>query len=233
MSIGLRIREKRIERGLSQDELAERLGVRQPTVSEWEKGKFNPGRSRMRQIAAALQTSIRYLELGHSGDSNHTPALTPSAKLVDEAEVIGRVEAGAWRKAVEMPEGEREVVTIRRDRRYPGIAKYAFDVAGPSMDKLYPDGSTVICVRLIEIGREPVSGERVIVERWRRDGLVEATIKEYVIDQTTGKVWLWPRSNHPAHQAPIPLFPADGESAVEEIRVTYLVVYSIRPETVG
>ena len=54
----MRIQELRKERGMSQLELAARLGVGQPTVSNWESGYAVPRTQQLPDIARVLQVSI-------------------------------------------------------------------------------------------------------------------------------------------------------------------------------
>lgn len=47
--------------GLSQQELAEAIGVRYPTVWRWEHGKMEPRRHHKAAIAAELNTAVEVL----------------------------------------------------------------------------------------------------------------------------------------------------------------------------
>lgn len=58
---GKRIREKRIELGLSQDELAKKLNVNRTTVAKWESGDNNLKQSKVVSIAKALDCSPTWL----------------------------------------------------------------------------------------------------------------------------------------------------------------------------
>jgi transcriptional regulator with XRE-family HTH domain len=50
--------EKRNEQGLTQEELARRIGTRQSAVSRLEKGDYNPTLSFLRKVARALDTEL-------------------------------------------------------------------------------------------------------------------------------------------------------------------------------
>lgn len=49
------IKERRLERGLTQKQLAEAVGVARSTVKDWESGKYKPSVTRLSNIAAVLQ----------------------------------------------------------------------------------------------------------------------------------------------------------------------------------
>lgn len=54
MSIGEQIRKYRIEMGLSQKELGEKLGVSQAMIAQYENGKRKPKLETQREIAYAI-----------------------------------------------------------------------------------------------------------------------------------------------------------------------------------
>lgn len=64
MKIGHRIRESRERKALSQAELARRLGVSQPTVSDWENGKTEPSVDNLRTLAIELDVWFEWLVTG-------------------------------------------------------------------------------------------------------------------------------------------------------------------------
>lgn len=147
--------------------------------------------------------------------------------------VRGAVEAGAWKEAVEWPEEDWYPVPAVPMPAYTHLPQFALEVRGPSMSRIYPDGSVLICVLLLHLGRDPKPGERVVVER-RKRGFVEATVKEFAIESGVPK--LYPRSDHPKHQNPISLplaeHPPEDEVQDEEVRVTAVVIGSFRPEII-
>ena len=73
MSLPHRLREARIAVGLSQKQLADRLGVTQSTVALWEAGKTAPRRTLMPKLAAVLKTSVPALEHGMGSDVGVLP----------------------------------------------------------------------------------------------------------------------------------------------------------------
>lgn len=87
------------------------------------------------------------------------------------------------------------------NERFPDCPKFALRVVGDSMNVVAPNGSTVVCVKLIDAGYHPVNGDIVVVIHRTPDGFQEATLKEYV--EAGGQVYLWPRSTNPNFQTPI------------------------------
>lgn len=63
-TIGARIRQARKELGLSQGDLAARLGVSQPTVANWESDVHNPRQLMLAKIGHALEVSLGWLAGG-------------------------------------------------------------------------------------------------------------------------------------------------------------------------
>lgn len=63
--VGERIKNRRKEFGMSQDELAELANLNRVTVAKYESGKVEPGAQALSRIADALETSVDIL-LGRS-----------------------------------------------------------------------------------------------------------------------------------------------------------------------
>lgn len=62
--IGLRIKEAREELGLSQEDLADILGIAFQSIQQWESGKTTPRQTRMRKLAAALGKTPSWIQFG-------------------------------------------------------------------------------------------------------------------------------------------------------------------------
>lgn len=203
---------------MSQEALAEAVRVSQPTVWEWEANKSTPKRFRVKSIASALQTTPEWIERGDVSAKAKYETLTVVVPI------IGSVQAGAWMEAYQLPEGEWEIMHLPADSRFPGITRYGLRVAGPSVNKIAEDGGVIVFVRYDEIGLDPKDTDYVIVERIRRDGLVEATCKQLRADRS-GKMWLWPDSTDPRHQTPLTL---EGDGEVAEIRIVGRVIKTVK-----
>ena len=55
------IKTRRLSLGMSQEDLAKRLGVKRTTVSQWEAGRNTPRTKMLQNIAEALKCSVREL----------------------------------------------------------------------------------------------------------------------------------------------------------------------------
>lgn len=211
VSVGRRIKEARKEAGLTQAELAERMGVTQSVVSDWERGELQSWRVNSDRLATAL-----------SKPRDHFSASDVSPLLTTGVQVVGEVQAGVFRFAVEIPAAERPIIPVLPPPGYERLQSVAFKVVGPSMDLLYPDGSYVIAISAFDT--DVRSGDRVIV--YQTQGMLrEATIKELRIEED-GRIALWPRSTHPDYQEPIYLEASDQDGP----EIPYVVVASYQPE---
>src|SRR3546814_16587917 len=57
-AFGARLQRLRTKAGLSQAEVAKRMGVSPPSISSWEKGRARPKRGRMAKLATILGVPI-------------------------------------------------------------------------------------------------------------------------------------------------------------------------------
>ena len=223
MTLGTRIRQAREGAGKSQENIADHFGITREAVSQWESGHTRPRTHRLVALARFLGTTLEWL-MTESGEMPVADVATVLPTSHNRIFVVGEVQAGVWREAMEESPDVRHYIETPEDPRYPGICRFALRVKGQSMGDVFPDGSIIICVKLMDIGRQPLDGEYVIVQRVRPDGLTEATVKQYVLKD--GQVYLWPRSQHPDFQQPLKLTP-DGEN--EEILITAIAIRVDRP----
>ena len=68
-TIGERIKELRIQRGITADEITRQLKMSSATIWRWETGKHIPPPARIYQLAEILRTSAAYLR-GEISDSS-------------------------------------------------------------------------------------------------------------------------------------------------------------------
>jgi transcriptional regulator with XRE-family HTH domain len=212
---GLRIKEARKAARLSQQALADRLSLPQSVISDWERGELQSWRDHLDRLAATLGKPTSYFA---TPSDNNGGVNTLSVR---EIPVVGDVQGGNFRMIVEVPPDRRTTVAVAVEeyRAYPAAELRALKVVGPSVNELYPDGTTVIVV--------PASvtdvrhGDHVVVFL-RQGELCEATIKEARFE--AGRWVLYPRSNHPDHQTAIYLDTNPDDQDGPE--VAYVVVGS-------
>jgi transcriptional regulator with XRE-family HTH domain len=97
-SFGEKLRQLRKERGWSQDELAERVGIHGRHVGKYEAGKVLPNAETLLAIAAALDVSLDFLLLDAAQSEN------PAAKIRD------RELLRAFETVDHMDEKDREII---------------------------------------------------------------------------------------------------------------------------
>lgn len=208
-----RLSELRKRKGLTQAQLAERMGVEQPTIGRWETGKREPDLRQLLDLAKHLD-----VEPGALLDPHMAVAIGP--RLFVKGEVAG----GVWLHAVELPEEEWQTFTGRADVTADIDHRFGLRVVGDSMDMVYPPGTIVECVSVF--GRaEIMPGKRVVVVRRNTDNEFEATVKELV--EQDGAMWAVPKSYNPAHR---PFKLDKPEAGIIEQRIAAIVVSSVRPE---
>lgn len=108
MKIGHRIKESREGKSMSQGELARRLGVSQPSVSDWENGKTEPSVENMRTLAVELDVWFEWLATGR-GSQEYAPQIQEPPQ--------------EYRAQPEVPADERDLQAIYR--RLPPARKEA------------------------------------------------------------------------------------------------------------
>lgn len=86
MNIGALIKEKRLAKGLTQDELAELVGVKNSAVAKWETGRVSEiKRSNLKKLADALD--IRPSQLIGDAESNPVGTAAELANIYSDMEV--------------------------------------------------------------------------------------------------------------------------------------------------
>lgn len=99
MMMPQRIRDARKAKGLTQEALAEILGVERPAISQWETGKTNVDPKNMKNLADALSVSVAYLSGEEDEPSNVSSPVSQSGQRFarnrrQQYPVWGTVECG-------------------------------------------------------------------------------------------------------------------------------------------
>jgi transcriptional regulator with XRE-family HTH domain len=210
-SMAEKIKALRARLGIDQKQLSAKIGVDQSTVSKYERGIQMPKR----------EPSMKLAELAGMPLGEWMGIEPASAENVSErtAMVVGELCAGQWREAIEWAPDDQYPVPVLVDPDLPGYPLQGYVVRGNSMNRYYPDNAIVFAAATIANGLRPTDGDHVIVTRRDRQGLVEASLKEYVLAED-GSRWLWPRSTDPEHQTPLQYCGA------EEVVITGIVLAS-------
>jgi transcriptional regulator with XRE-family HTH domain len=100
-TFGRRLRALRLARGISQVELAKRVGRHQTVIGPYERDEYEPSREVVEKLAVVLETSAEYLYFGRS-------------PLQTAISVVGRLGRGGL---LELPtEASLELVSLREDQ---------------------------------------------------------------------------------------------------------------------
>ena len=168
MSFSELLKQCRKKQGISQAELASKLGVTQQAVGKWESGKSSPDPSTVARIAELLNTTADYL-LGLYRPVSNVSA--PEERFFGSYSeslipVIGTVKAGYGALAFEEDYGS-EYASVKDPDSY-----FYLVVRGDSMEPRIQDGDLAL------VHRQPVldSGDLGVLIY----GEGEGTLKRYV-----------------------------------------------------
>lgn len=165
---------------LSQKAVAQAVGVRESSITQWKKGQHTPDGDNLHKLAKALKTTPHYILYGGQEDAEiieEAPA--PYVIKVTKVPLISSVQAGNWQEVVDtfQPGGAEDWIETSAK-----VSKQAFalKVHGDSMQNPYgspsiPEGSTVI----VDPNIEATSGKIVVAKLTDSQ---EVTIKRLVID---------------------------------------------------
>ena len=192
----------------NQAKLSEAIGVKQATVSRWLSGKSEPTIEPVRKLARIAGVTVDEFLNGNIV-LTHSP--------ITYLTVRKHVAAGQWRPVEDPDASDFEPFSVPVVLDHPYNNVFAVRVLGDSMDQEYQPGSVLICVPLLDWGRDLKPGDHVIVER--RDGAdVEYTCKE-LWRALDGVMWLRPKSDNPEHAA----IRVDSEPNGVEVTITAVV----------
>ena len=188
MSIGSRLRSRRKMFGHTLKVIAEHVGVKQPTVSQWEADLMVPRGESLKKLEEILKTNSDWILHGKGNpdaryvlvqpDSQEFKAISLSTKRIP---VISWVQAGAWS---DIGCDDPAMTCTEWMETSSGVSEHAFAliVRGDSMTnsnnpRSIQDGAKVV----VEPIFDPEQLNRKIVVAML-EGSSEATIKEFIQD---------------------------------------------------
>ena len=110
-TFGDRLAGAREAAGLTQEDLAQRLGVRLTTLQNWEEDLAEPRGNRLQMLAGMLNVSLTWL-LTAEGDGLQSPDAAPQPLTVEAEEALAelqRLRAGAIALADKLAQVERQM----------------------------------------------------------------------------------------------------------------------------
>lgn len=205
-----RIKTLRLEKGLSQRDLAAALFVNQTAVSQWERGVTNPSTDTAVTLAGYFGVSIDYL-LGRSDTPYEIPRPTPSTDHSIWIPIVGRIAAGLPSEAIEdIPAPDDLDNWEEIDAQMARGGEYiALRIHGKSMEPRFVEGDVVIVRRQSDCE----SGDIAVVIANGDEGTVKKIKKE------NGGMWILPLN--PAFE---PIFYSDTQIKVLPVQIYGKVV---------
>lgn len=204
-SLQKRLRIRMDMLGLNAYQTAKRAGLGDSFVRDILRGRTrSPNATNLSKLAVALETTTDWF-YGEGDDDRPLNRI----QSVGGLDVVGKIQAGNWvDRSIVDDTGEREIIPVARDPRFPHAKQYALSVTGDSMDLEFPEGTYVTCVDYFDSGLTLRDGLIVHVER-HNGALVEMTLK--AVETVDGVQMLVPRSSNPRHK---PIKP-DGDEGTE------------------
>lgn len=86
MMLSERLKELRLKAGYTQKELAKKIGIAQPNYQRWEKGRSNPKKDSLENLASVLNVSVSYL-LGETNVRSDSEINEIMEKLSEQGQV--------------------------------------------------------------------------------------------------------------------------------------------------
>lgn len=149
MDLGKKIRAHRDELGLTQAELADKLGLTYSSVSQWESGRATPRTPILRQLADLFDTTVAEL----MGEDASEAAISGSSRMVP---LLGFAHMGEPCDEGSLAD-EVEVPASIADAHPRGFMVHA---QGGCMDNRFPHDALL----LVDPDMEPVNGQPVLAE---------------------------------------------------------------------
>lgn len=149
MDLGKKIRAHRDELGLTQAELADKLGLTYSSVSQWESGRATPRTPILRQLADLFGTTVAEL-MGEDATEAAISGTSRMVPLLGFAHMGEPCDEGSLADEVEVP-------ASIADAHPRGFMVHA---QGGCMDNRFPHDALL----LVDPDMEPVNGQPVLAE---------------------------------------------------------------------
>ena len=149
MDLGKKIRRYRDGLGLTQAELASKLGLTYSSVSQWESGRAVPRTPVIRQLADLFGTTVSEL-MGEEADASAIKGTSRMVPLLGYAHMGGFEDEGEFCDEVEVP-------ASIADAHPRGFMVHAH---GGCMDNRFPHDALL----LVDPDMEPMNGQPVLAE---------------------------------------------------------------------
>ena len=125
---------------------ADAIGIPVATYTQHENGTRGLPAGKARLYAHAFAVTPEWLLYGRGPESAPAALISPARRVP----VRGVVQAGAWSE-VGVEEATVDWAYFEA-KEYQRAELFALDVRGPSMNRVFPDGSRVICAQPHEAG---------------------------------------------------------------------------------
>lgn len=110
MTVGDRVRQRRNELGLKQEDLAQKAGISKSFLSDVENGKRSIGAETLLDLSRAMGVSLDYLMTGEDSDDQEKQAEIPPALATFAAE-----EGLSVRDTLTLLHMQQQIVTTRKE----------------------------------------------------------------------------------------------------------------------
>lgn len=171
MTTGDKIKTLRIQHGMTQEELGEKVGVKKSAIYKYENGiVVNLKRSTIEKLAKVLEVSPSWLIGIEDGAGSIPPGFQPIPEL-DTVPIVGRIACGTPILAEQNIDG---VTCIPHRWR----ATFVLTCKGDSMEPKIQDGDLVAIRKQPEVENGEIAAVRIGEEAtlkhvYRRDGFLE------------------------------------------------------------
>lgn len=181
-TLGVRLKQLRKENKITQQQLADAIGVSKTSVIYWEKDENMPKHESLMALAKALKTTPDWLL---SGKTNQTPVIDsnpvsdlytnvrPSKRKLRKIPVLDFVQAGLWRDVAYDGMNPKDETFTTYEGTEPR-AIFSLEVDGMSMAPDFMPGDEIV----VDAAMEPKPGALVIAQEMQH-GIAMTTFKKY------------------------------------------------------